>query len=352
MIVFFSVAYNIDNTIAWVSNFRWNLAFKSWNIARAESLYGNAYSYKASESDNILFNEALVKYRKWEYEKAIKILNNIESEPLGYELNYNIWNTYYKIWENTSDQKAKSSSWKRALNWYENALSYKYTVEAKENYDFVQSKLNELNWDDSPESQSGSGSENSQQWQESGSGSQNDQNDSQQSGQDWESSQQKWSWSQQSTEKWQEGGSGSQNMQSGSWSQDSQQWQESAQTWENWQQNWSWSQQSTERWQESGSGTDSSSEQNTANWATQSGGSQDQKSTQTQKQSSFSQAEQNEINNYMNKLDEFQKSNQQHFKRWEVKQDDNNPFANPFWDDPFFREFFWWNKKDANVRDW
>jgi len=60
-------------------------------------------------------------------------------------IDYNIWNTYYKIWEELENQDNKIEYYKKAIDIYKNLLKNdKYNEYIKYNYAFVKNKLNEL----------------------------------------------------------------------------------------------------------------------------------------------------------------------------------------------------------------
>jgi hypothetical protein len=82
-------------------------------------------------------------------------------------LNFNLWNTYYKIWENHSDTGLKITNFKKSINYYSwilnNTLKSNIVEnpDVRYNYEFVKKKLEELENQEEQESKQDSEENNS-----------------------------------------------------------------------------------------------------------------------------------------------------------------------------------------------
>jgi len=115
-----------------------------------------------SEAINFFWSSKIWFYDKWNiyynlknYEKAKNFY--LKAKTSWYDLtnffvNYNLWNTYYRIWEEKSDIKLKYENWLNAVKYYTNAISIwekikvnnQYLFQAKKNLEFVLNKLKDL----------------------------------------------------------------------------------------------------------------------------------------------------------------------------------------------------------------
>lgn len=102
--------------------FLWTYYFNSW-----KSLYDKAYF-------------------SWSYESFSKVDNSIDFV----NLNYNLWNSLFKIWESFDDNNLKIEYYTKSLNSYSQAIKYIADNNLKDdedllfNYEFVKAKLNKL----------------------------------------------------------------------------------------------------------------------------------------------------------------------------------------------------------------
>ena len=59
-------------------------------------------------------------------------------------MSYNLWNAFYKLWEQEQNTDNKVSLWKESLDNYKKILDEKEDKKSRENYDYVMKKLKEL----------------------------------------------------------------------------------------------------------------------------------------------------------------------------------------------------------------
>lgn len=98
------------------------------------------------KNDLLKIKKADFYYKLWEYKKALELYSQVDCKNLEncFILYYNIWNTYYKLWDFEEEKLKKISLWQSSLSFYSKALNLKDDLETKKNYDFVLEKLREL----------------------------------------------------------------------------------------------------------------------------------------------------------------------------------------------------------------
>lgn len=122
-----------------------NLAFWPWG----NYVFANSINKKLEKifpkNDLLKLKRADYFHKIWEFTKALEKyweVNCFNNETCLI-LNHNIWNTYYRYWEFSLDDK-KLEYWQKSLSYYSKALDSKFDIETKKNYDFVLEKLNKL----------------------------------------------------------------------------------------------------------------------------------------------------------------------------------------------------------------
>ena len=113
-----------------------------WDKYYSEQQYEEALSYhdKMIEGDDRYFALGNDYYRTDDFPSALAYFSQLDT----YQSLYNAGNLMYKVWENNESIFWKTVSWETALDFYEKSIEKKQTLEAQTNYQFVQSKLDEL----------------------------------------------------------------------------------------------------------------------------------------------------------------------------------------------------------------
>lgn len=189
----------MNKKIIFIIVFIWLLLLNSVNIYNYfifgeinkyynEWTYDLSYKNYSQRNDVVsVFNSANSLYKLKKYDEALKLYLALENKNFNYKdiLLYNIWNTYYRIWENTSQDTKKYANYQSALDYYKKSMDIKSSKQTQDNYDFVYAKMNKLK-DDKTDSFSKDESEQLQLEQQNASWStSNDENNSQ-SANSWE----------------------------------------------------------------------------------------------------------------------------------------------------------------------
>jgi len=129
---------NIFSLNAFYNNFLGiNLYNKKW--------YNEAVKYfEKSHSIEGIYNKGNALYKQKVYSWALKEYKSIlwkEKTNINFKLNYNIWNSFYRVWEWEKDSNLKIKNWEEAIKYYRDTLNIKYDNEAKKNLEFVLLKL-------------------------------------------------------------------------------------------------------------------------------------------------------------------------------------------------------------------
>ena len=113
-----------------------------WDKYYSEQQYEEALSYhnKMTESDGKYFALGNSYYRLWDYKNSAQAFLDIE----GYRWLYNAGNAFFRFGEEVSSVDEKINFWERSLEFYEQSLQDKYTLEAQNNANLVRNKLEEL----------------------------------------------------------------------------------------------------------------------------------------------------------------------------------------------------------------
>ena len=98
--------------------------------------------------DKLQFDSGAAAYKKGDYEKALETFSQALLSPdnsLQAKSHYNLGNTLYRRGENLQPDDKKLRDWTNALQHYQETLKIQpNNTEAKENYDFVKNKIEEL----------------------------------------------------------------------------------------------------------------------------------------------------------------------------------------------------------------
>ncbi len=88
------------------------------------------------------YNLGVSLYKQKEYNKALDVFLSIFNlKKLNFDLDYNIWNSYYKVWVLEKDSKKKIDNWVKAISFYEKALDIRYDDRTKKNIEFILQKI-------------------------------------------------------------------------------------------------------------------------------------------------------------------------------------------------------------------
>ncbi len=91
-----------------------------------------------------LFLEANKKYNNSNYSWALDSYNNAQKFLSWANLDYNLWNTYYKLWEKEKSLDNKISNYKKSLEFYSKNLVVNKDDDLNYNYQFVKNKLDAI----------------------------------------------------------------------------------------------------------------------------------------------------------------------------------------------------------------
>lgn len=196
------LSLNAKNFFAWYYNDIWNKKFINENYSGSIYNYNSALNWK--KDDTILYNLAWNYFKVWDFENSLNFYSQTKFATGSqdfYDLNYNLWNTFYRIWEKSQEKKDKIDNYKKSLDSYKKVLDLIEDKKTKENYDFVEKKLKELENSHKEDNSSPQNNDKNQEWQnknETNSWSQNE----------------TWSWSQNQTQSWSESKDENQQWQS------------------------------------------------------------------------------------------------------------------------------------------
>jgi len=102
----------------------------------------------ARAEDKLHFDSGAAAYKKGDYEKALEWFSQALLSPdidMQANSHYNLGNTLYQRGERQTSDNKKLSNWTNALDHYEQTLKLEAdNKEAKENYEFVKRKIDEL----------------------------------------------------------------------------------------------------------------------------------------------------------------------------------------------------------------
>lgn len=127
--------FNTDRLLNLYYWFQWDRYYAQGNYEQALE-----YHQKMIDSEQKYFSMGNGYYRLDNYKDAALEF----SKTQDYKWLYNTGNAFYRLWENKFDIAEKIDFWKWALIMYDRSLDVQETQRARENYDFVQSQLDEL----------------------------------------------------------------------------------------------------------------------------------------------------------------------------------------------------------------
>ena len=138
ILVFSFLLVNIFSLNAFYNNFLGiNLYNKKW--------YNEAVKYfEKSHSIEGIYNKGNALYKQKLYSWALMQYKSIlwkEKNNLNFNLNYNIWNSFYRVWELKKDSNLKIKNREEAIKYYRDSLNIKYDEQAKKNLEFVLDRI-------------------------------------------------------------------------------------------------------------------------------------------------------------------------------------------------------------------
>lgn len=141
-----AIIYNSPNFLVFFYNVVWNLSFYQKNYWLATIYHWKAYNKLWNEVLN--YNLWWDYYELWKFDKSMELYSKINlftGSNLSLDTYYNLWNIFYRLWDSEQyDIQKKVDLWKKSLLSYNQVLLKKEDKQTRENYNFVQKKLNEL----------------------------------------------------------------------------------------------------------------------------------------------------------------------------------------------------------------
>lgn len=293
---------DIKNLVSFYLIAKWNIQYSQKNFTWAEDSYNKALPY--TDNRNIISNDLWnVLYKKKNYKDAVLNYSKMTetTDENIFNKSHNLWNAFYKLWEEEKDDNKKVSLWKNSVSFYKKALILNVNIDKEEtnkNYLFVLDKLKKLEEEIKKKEEEKKKQEEEKRKEEekkqelknqSGSGSENEKN--------WWK---EWEWKETSQ-------SGSNNWQA-----------QNSVGWKTWTNQWTWF---SSLW---GSGSDSEK---------------------------LTEGEKKELEQYMQYLKDFNQQNQQFLRNGTTKPNTMDDMINNFfWNDQFFNQII--PDNSGNKRDW
>ena len=282
LFLIFFVWINFFQAKAFYFNIEWKKFFDEEKFLEAEKKFSKTWE-KFWE-----YNLANSFYKEKKYKEAIKKYFSIlwnEKNNFNFDVKYNIWNSYFRIWENEDEKELKIKYWKKAVEYYQKALDIKFDEKAKRNIEFILKKI----WEE--EKNDGKKDDKNKNWNKKWDKKDWDKNwNKKWDKKDWEKNWQKQDW--EKSKDWKKG-----------------------KDWEKWEKNKNWK-QSWKSWE--------------------------------QDKRQLSNEQMKAVEQYEKQLKKEQKKNQWDFNKVYQPQQSNDPFDSFFDNDPFFNNWLlnWWEKKD------
>ncbi len=146
LFLFTAIFFNWNNFRVFFYNTIWNISFAKWDYWLSIIYHNN--SSKIDNNEVFNYNLWWDYYKLWNYEKSLEYYSKINLfswSNLSLDTFYNLWNIYYFQWEKEIyDIQKKIDLWKKSLLSYNQVLLKKEDKKARDNYNFVNKKLNEL----------------------------------------------------------------------------------------------------------------------------------------------------------------------------------------------------------------
>ncbi len=152
--IILALFFNANNFLWFFNNVLWNYNFNNLDYKKALDYHKKAENN--IKNNTINYNLWWDYYKLWDFKKSIEYYEKIKTatwEKEDLEMAYNLWNVFYKLWEKEENIETKANLWQESLDNYKKVLDEKEDKKTKENYDFVNEKLNKLEnkWDKSNE---------------------------------------------------------------------------------------------------------------------------------------------------------------------------------------------------------
>ncbi len=161
-----ALIFNANNFMGFFYNSLGNIYYKAHSFENATN-----YHKKADEklsNNTTKYNLWWDYYKLWDYKKAKEYFDNIKTETWkveDLEMDYNLGNTHYRLWEKDQNIQNKIELWKNSLNNYQKVLEKKKNKKTQENYDFVEKKLKDLEDKNKDNNKEQDKKTNEQKWQ-------------------------------------------------------------------------------------------------------------------------------------------------------------------------------------------
>ena len=256
------------------------------------------YENRILISSNNINNKAIRQYNSWSYKLSWELLSWALVNNNNFILGYNLWNSYYKLWEENNNIDEKILHYTSALESYSGSLALKYNQDTQDNYEHVEEKLNELLNPEEQVQEDNTTNENPNEWESENS---SDENNSEENGNSWEENQK-------SDKEWE----------NTEWS-ENKEWEESWTEWDNWEEgdNWEEKESNNDWWD------------NWWEW--------------NKSWNNLSKEQLEQIEKYAEDLKKSEFYNQKYFNKKEPEQNQDIDwfFRDSFFDDNFVR---WWEK--------
>lgn len=298
-------------------NFFWKKEYNNQNYEKSIKYFEKSWNLQW------VFNKANSLYKQWKYVESIKeYMSLLTQDPnlINFRLNHNIWNNFYRIWEQENNIVKRIKNWEESVGYYRNALEIMYDEETKQNLEFVLNKIEE-------EQKKQEEKEESEEQKKDDNQEKNEQENQNNDSKDWENNENK---DQESEWKKEENNSQNENWEEQeSWNKES----------ESWDKKWEWNEENQESdWVDNSEKSDEEN-QSWKTWET----------SKEQEEKSLSQEQTQAIQEYEESLKQAQKDYSDSFNKVYEWDSNNDPF-DEFFNDPFFNNDLlnWWNWE----KDW
>jgi hypothetical protein len=258
------------------------------------------YEIRVLIISNNINNKAVWEYNSWSYKISSDLFSWALVDNQNSILKYNLWNSYFKLWEKNNNTDNKIKHYSSALESYSGSLFIEYNEKAQENYEYVEQKLNDLlNPEEKQEDNNSEENSEEPKSKETSNEEKSTQNANNKVNQD--------SW-----EKWEESEKWDQTWENKEWSKNSE-WEDSTEEWDNSEESEFKSNSWENRWDTND------------NW------------------DNLSKEQLEQIEKYADDLKKSEFYNQKYFNKKDPEQNQDIDwfFQDPFFDDSFVR---WWEK--------
>lgn len=120
-------------------NFFWNRYFMLWEYSKSkvyfEKVKGETWKYNLANSH----------YKSWSYKDSLSNYKLDCTDWINcFKINNNLWNTYFRIWEKSSNFEEIENLLNKSIDYYREALSINYDKETEKNLEYVLDYLKKL----------------------------------------------------------------------------------------------------------------------------------------------------------------------------------------------------------------